>query len=115
MIRTPGASSLAAALGFTLVLMSPADAQTPPAYNPLETFAPLTLPGAVNSYRSGNGAPGPAYWQNRADYSIKASIDTASKVLTGDVVITYTNNSPDTLASLWVQLDQNLYRKDSRG
>jgi hypothetical protein len=117
MIRTPGISLPAAPLGFALALMvsTPAMAQTPPAYNPLETFAPLTLPGAVNSYRSGNGAPGPAYWQNRADYSIKASIDTATKLLTGDVVITYANNSPDTLASLWVQLDQNLYKKDSRG
>jgi hypothetical protein len=102
------------ALGLSMLAQG-AVAQTPPPYNPLETFAPLTLPGAVNSYRSGNGAPGPNYWQNRADYSIEAGIDTASKTLNGDVVITYANNSPDSLDALWVQLDQNIYKKDSRG
>jgi hypothetical protein len=106
--------AFAAALAGALVLSAAAIAQAPAPYNPLETFAPLTLPGAVNSYRSGNGAPGPAYWQNRADYSINARIDTAAKVLTGDVTVSYTNNSPDVLNVLWLQLDQNLYRKDSR-
>ena len=83
-------------------------------YDPRLTFAPLTLPEPVNSYRSGNGAPGPAYWQNEADYEMHATLDTAAKVLTNDEVITYTNNSPDTLTSLWVMLEQNTYRKDSR-
>jgi hypothetical protein len=106
--------AFAAALAGALVLSGAAIAQTPAPYNPLETFAPLTLPGAVNSYRSSNGAPGPAYWQNRADYAINAKIDTASKTLTGDVTVSYTNNSPDALNVLWLQLDQNLYRKDSR-
>ncbi|MHB1023234.1 MAG: M1 family metallopeptidase [Acidobacteriaceae bacterium] len=84
------------------------------AYNPLETFAPLTLPQPVNRYRSANGAPGPDYWQNSADYVIHASIDTANKVLTATDVITYTNNSPDTLDSLWLHMEQNTYRKDAR-
>ena len=106
--------AFAAALAGALVLSAAAVAQTPPPYNPLETFAPLTLPGAVNSYRSSNGAPGPAYWQNRADYSINAKIDTGAKTLTGDVTVSYTNNSPDALNVMWLQLDQNLYRKDSR-
>ena len=83
-------------------------------YDPRLTFAPLTLPEPVNSYRSSNGAPGPSYWQNEADYEMHASLDTAAKVLTNDEVITYTNNSPDTLPSLWVMLEQNTYRKDSR-
>jgi hypothetical protein len=83
-------------------------------YDPRITFAPLTLPEPVNSYRSSNGAPGPAYWQNQADYVMHASIDTAAKVLTNDEVITYTNNSPDTLTSLWIHLEQNIYREDSR-
>ncbi|ADW67960.1 M1 family metallopeptidase [Granulicella tundricola] len=98
-------------LAFLLALSS--SAQTP-AYDPLVTFAPLTLPDPVNAYRSANGAPGPSYWQNRADYELHASIDTAAKVLTGDEVITYTNHSPDALTSLWIQLDQNTYRKDAR-
>ena len=90
-------------------------AAAPPSfYDPLETFAPLTLPDPVNRYRSSSGAPGPDYWQNRADYEIHATLDPAAKRLSADEVITYTNNSPDALASLWIQLDQNIYRKDSR-
>src|SRR5690348_10996368 len=110
-LRTPW---VALALGFALALSGVATAQTAAAYDPLVAFAPLSLPGAVNSYRSANGAPGPTYWQNRADYSIAAKIEPANKTLTGDVTITYTNNSPDTLDVLWLQLDQNIYRKDSR-
>jgi hypothetical protein len=83
-------------------------------YNPLETFAPLTLPQPVNRYRSGSGAPGPDYWQNRADYEIHAELDPANKQLSAREVITYTNRSPDTLTSLWIQLDQNAYRRDAR-
>jgi hypothetical protein len=78
-------------------------------------FAPLTLPGSVNRYRSGSGAPGPDYWQNRADYDIHAKLDPASKRLTATETISYTNNSPDTLSCLWLQLDQNVYRRDARG
>ena len=83
-------------------------------YEPLQTFAPLTLPEPVNRYRSANGAPGPDYWQNRADYELHATLDTAHKVLSGTEVITYTNHSPDALTSLWLQLDQNQYRRDAR-
>jgi hypothetical protein len=72
------------------------------------------LPDPVNAYRSAGGAPGPQYWQNRADYELHASIDTQTKTLTCTETITYTNNSPDTLTSLWLQLEQNIYRKDSR-
>ena len=52
------------------------------------------MPEAVNRYRSGDGSPGPDYWQNRADYDIAARLDPVSKVLTGTETITYTNNSP---------------------
>jgi hypothetical protein len=105
-----------------LALIASAAAQRPqpsaPAapgnYSPMETFAPLTLPGPVNAYRSSNGAPGPQYWQNRADYDLHASIDTNAKVLTASEVITYTNHSPDVLDCLWLHLEQNTYRKDSR-
>ena len=83
-------------------------------YNPLETFAPLTLPQPVNRYRSGSGAPGPDYWQNRADYEIHVQLDTVNKQLSARETITYTNRSPDTLTCLWIQLDQNIYRRDSR-
>jgi Peptidase family M1 domain len=83
-------------------------------YDPLQIFAPLTLPEPVNRYRSANGAPGPDYWQNRADYELHATIDTTHKVLSATEVITYTNHSPDTLTSLWLQLDQDQYRRDAR-
>jgi hypothetical protein len=83
-------------------------------YDPAKTFAPLTLPDPVNSYRSGNGAPGPDYWQNSADYEIHANLDTQGKQLSATEVITYTNNSPTVLPSLWMQLEQNSYRKDAR-
>ena len=95
-----------------------AHAQAPAApestYDPRLTFAPLTLPDPVNAYRSSNGAPGPSYWQNEADYELHATLDTAAKQLHTDETITYTNNSPDTLTSLWVMLEQNIYQKDSR-
>ena len=103
-----------AIVGALALLGGAAFAQDKPTYNPRETFAPLTLPGPINSYRSGSGAPGPAYWQNRADYEIHATIDADARTLTATEVITYTNNSPDTLDCLWLQLDQNIYKDTSR-
>ena len=94
---------------------APSGSASASSYDPRITFAPLTLPDPVNAYRSSNGAPGPAYWQNVADYQMHADLDTQAKVLRNDEVITYTNNSPDALPSLWVQMEQNLYRKDARG
>jgi hypothetical protein len=96
-------------------LGSVAWSQTPAAYDPRLTFAPVTLPDPVNAYRSSNGAPGPAYWQNEADYEMHATLDATNKALRNDEIITYTNNSPDALTSLWIQLDQNSYRADARG
>ncbi|MBW8814793.1 MAG: M1 family metallopeptidase [Caulobacterales bacterium] len=89
----------------------------PPApYDPLKTFAPLALPApAPSAVRSSGGSPGEGYWQNRADYRIDARLDAAAKVLSADETITYANNSPDALDILWLQLDQNIYRADSRG
>lgn len=103
------ANLLAAPLAF-----AQAAAPAPNGYAPLKTFAPLTLPAPANSVRNGAGAPGAGYWQNRADYKIDARLDPAAKTLSATVTITYANNSPDALGSLWLQLDQNVYRKDSR-
>jgi hypothetical protein len=75
-------------------------------------FAPLELPPG-NMYRSGSGAPGPKYWQNHADYDIKASLDTTSKTLTGSLRLKYTNNSPDTLRFIWMQVEQNAFKDKS--
>lgn len=68
-----------------------------------------------NRYRSADGSPGPDYWQQRADYTIAARLDTAAKRISGTVSIRYSNNSPDTLRFVWLQLDQNLYRAGSKG
>src|SRR5690606_695882 len=61
-----------------------------------------------NSYRSGSGAPGPAYWQQRADYVIDVEVNDKTQELTGRETITYNNNAPETLRFLWLQLDQNI-------
>ncbi len=65
-----------------------------------------TLP-TPNEYRSASGAPGPKYWQQRADYDIKATLDEAALRLTGAETVTYHNQSPDVLTYLWLQLDEN--------
>ena len=83
-------------------------------YNPQALFAQNFFTKNGNEFRSANGAPGPKYWQNRADYILNATIDTVENVLSCKETITYTNNSPDALSSLWLQLDQNTYRKDAR-
>ncbi|MEM7549580.1 MAG: M1 family metallopeptidase [Bacteroidota bacterium] len=64
-------------------------------------------------YRTASGKPGAEYWQQRADYKIKASIDEVNNVLSGEEAITYFNNSPDDLEILWLQLEQNVNRKES--
>ncbi|ANI90018.1 peptidase M1 [Arachidicoccus ginsenosidimutans] len=95
-------------------------AQTPTqadksAYNPLETFDPSFYTFAGNEYRSANGAPGPKYWQNSASYTIHATLNEPDTTISGNVSIDYTNNSPDTLNYLWLQIDQNIFDQSSRG
>ena len=84
-------------------------------YNQHEAFAPNFYPQSGTEFRSASGAPGPRYWQNRADYKISCTLDTATHNISGDVEINYTNNSPDNLNFLWLQLDQNIYQASSRG
>lgn len=84
-------------------------------YDHRETFNPQFYPYPGNDFRSASGEPGPKYWQNRADYRINCNLDTTDHKVSGEVEITYTNNSPDPLKFLWLQLDQNIYKKDSRG
>jgi hypothetical protein len=66
-----------------------------------------TILPTPNEQRTASGAPGPKYWQMRADYDIKCELDEVNNVLTGSEVITYYNNSPDVLSYLWLQLDEN--------
>ncbi|HMV07689.1 MAG TPA: M1 family metallopeptidase [Cyclobacteriaceae bacterium] len=66
-----------------------------------------------NEIRSASGAPGPKYWQQQADYVINAELNDVNQSITGSETITYTNNSPDPLKYLWVQLDQNINERDN--
>lgn len=67
-----------------------------------------------NMFRTASGAPGPAYYQQKADYKIDIELDDKNSRLSGSETITYYNNSPDTLEYLWVQLDQNQAAKNSQ-
>ncbi len=66
-----------------------------------------------NEYRNAAGAPGHAYYQQKADYKIDVTINDATQKITGEETITYTNNSPESLEYLWIQLDQNVRAADS--
>jgi len=80
--------------------------------NDTSIFAPLNLsPG--NIYRSGSGSAGPRYWQQRADYDLHGTLDTAAKSLRGEMTLRYTNNSPDTLRFIWFQVEQNAFKPGS--
>jgi hypothetical protein len=84
-------------------------------YNKNQVFDPLFLNQQGTDIRSASGMPGPKYWQNSVNYIIHATLDEKDTTLKGDVMINYTNNSPDELKYLWLQLDQNLFNPDSRG
>jgi hypothetical protein len=70
---------------------------------------------APNAQRAASGAPGVGYWQQRADYVIEATLDAPKREVTANETITYTNNSPDELRCVWMNLEQNLFRADSDG
>ncbi|MFI5137584.1 MAG: hypothetical protein ACHQIM_07135 [Sphingobacteriales bacterium] len=111
---------LLCALGFILITNLTASAQTTTdtiKYDHNEVFGPIVWPTTTGDTRSASGQPGQHYWQNRADYLIKASLNETDQdtTITGEVIINYTNNSPDNLDYLWLQLDQNLFKPDSRG
>ena len=83
-------------------------------YDQYKVFITNFYPDKGNVYRTASGAPGAKYWQNRADYKINVTLDTSYHRINGTDLITYTNNSPDGLGFLWLQLDQNIYKEDSR-
>ena len=72
-----------------------------------------TMLPTPNSYRSASGSPGHEYWQQQADYNIEVTLDDVHQTISGSETITYTNNSPDPLDYLWIQLDQNKRAKNS--
>jgi hypothetical protein len=100
-------------IGLLALISTAVNAQSK--YSAYELFHPLWNYGPVSSARSAAGVPGPGYWQNSADYKIAVSLDDVANKITGDVEITYKNNSPDKLPFLWLQLDQNSFNTQSRG
>jgi hypothetical protein len=118
--------------GFLLALLAvtsvsraqqtPASSPTTPAatqpvsnYDYHETFGPLFYTKNGTEYRAANGEPGPKYWGNRADYQLAAKLNDETNEITGSEILTYTNNSPQKLGYLWMNLEQNLFKLDSRG
>ena len=84
-------------------------------YDYHDAFAPFFYTKNGNEYRAATGEPGPKYWQNRADYQLDVKLNEATNEIAGTEILSYTNNSPLKLNFIWMQLDQNLFKKDSRG
>jgi Peptidase family M1 domain len=100
---------------FLLLVATTSSAQKTSQYSYLEAFKPGFYAKNATETRSASGQPGHKYWQNAADYVLTANLDDLKNEISGTALITYTNNSPDKLGFLWMQLDQNLFKKDSRG
>lgn len=111
MRRSSRALAVAAALALTAALALPATLRAQSVAD-TSAFRALDLP-TPNAYRSASGQPAPAYWQNRANYAIEATLDTARSEIRGTVRILYENHAPDALDVLWLQLDQNLFAPGS--
>jgi len=84
-------------------------------YDYQAAFAPNFYSKNATEFRSASGQPGAKYWQNRADYQLIATLNEGKNEIVGSEIITYTNNSPDKISFLWLNVDQNLFKNDSRG
>ena len=84
-------------------------------YDYVKAFETAFYSAPSTETRSASGKPGHKYWQNKADYNITVELDTLSDIVMGKEIIRYTNNSPDELDFLWLQMDQNLFMENSRG
>ena len=102
-------------LFFTSTLETNSQNSTESNYSYLEAFKTDFYSSSPTEYRSASGKPGHKYWQNRADYNITVELDTLSDIIMGKEIIRYTNNSPDELDFLWLHVDQNLFKEESRG
>lgn len=101
-----------------LAFVTVAAAQNKPAgsnYDYHTLFSPLFYTNNGNEYRAANGEPGPAYWQNKADYNIDVKFDDSKSEVSASVLLAYKNNSPQQLPYIWLQLEQNLFNDSSRG
>jgi len=118
-IRLRVICQMALLLGGSFLWAQEADSTTAAApisnYNYHDAFAPFFYTKDGTTTRSASGKPGAEYWQNRADYQLTAKLNEETNEIVGTDVITYTNNSPDSMSFLWMYLDQNLFETNSRG
>ena len=84
-------------------------------YNYHDAFGPNFYSKNGTDTHSASGQPGAKYWQNRADYQLTATLNEHSNEIIGSEILTYTNNSPDKISFLWLNVDQNLFKNNSRG
>ena len=98
--------------GIASVAQAPSDTNN---YSYLEAFAPIFYTSNGSTTRSASGQPTANYWQNYANYNIKVELNDKTDEFSGSEIITYTNNSPDNLSFLWMNVDQNLFDQNSRG
>ena len=100
-------------IGLALVLAAAASYAQQTSFNKSKFHPMDELLPTPNVYRAGSGAPGSEYWQQKADYEINIKLNDKDQSVQGNETISYTNNSPDALTYLWLQLDQNLFSKTS--
>ena len=118
-------SSLTALLQFTLLfgistiwsqqIIDPSPSKQISKYDYHAAFEPFFYTKDGSNTRSASGQPGAEYWQNRADYQLSVKLNELNNEISGTDIITYTNNSPDKMTFVWMNLEQNLFKKDSRG
>jgi len=101
-------------IAFSLLIGYNLSAQNNPIKRNVDLFSPLDISNVQSPYRTQTGEPSTTYWQNQSDYKIEVSLDDINHVVSGQVAITYTNNSPDKLGYVWLQLDQNINTSNSR-
>ena len=99
-------------VAIVVVIGSPAFAADPPQdpFRQLEEILPTP-----DEVRLASGHPGPRYWQQRADYRIEVELDDRKQTIRGRERIRYHNRSPHSLSYLWLQLDNNIFARDSDG
>ncbi|PUZ27002.1 hypothetical protein GA0116948_104237 [Chitinophaga costaii] len=116
MKRTILSGVFALCAGMPVFAQAPADTAKPVNhYDYKALFNPVFYTKNGTETRSASGAPGAKYWQNMADYQLNATLNDSTNEITGSEVMTYVNNSPDKLSFIWMQADENLFQKDSRG
>ena len=102
-------------LGISTLQAQDQTVKTASKYDYQAAFAPNFYSKNATDMHSASGQPGPKYWQNTADYQLTANLNEKTNEIIGSEILTYTNNSPDKISFLWLNVDQNIFKKDSRG